>query len=212
MKIFMLSGAGGTGKTTLLKNVCGSFPKSKVVGSLTRQAYAEYVLKNPEFSNEGSALSQSFEARQKFQDFVFEHYLDNVYSLIESSKSEGVTHLMFERSPWDHLAYAKTTLVLARPSSTGVEQALSLMDRFEAKVIYFPYPAPWHGDNSTKDGFRHVDKTKDSAWDDEILKLLLENQTSFSFPYYGTQWFQTIPSFNLAHREAWLSKYMKGNT
>lgn len=201
MKISFLSGAGGTGKTTLLKALCEVTPNLKILHlddlvpesqvvegawylfpSQTRSYYATLGVKN-EIEYSGLALE---EAKRKFQLQIQDLYVRDTLQVIRTLARNG-GNLVSERSLLDHVAYynAEFNKPLKRPQTSGEldEGSDVIMEGFSSistfmkeleghEVRYFRAPYPPPWDlSSGEDGFRRVDMEKNIRWDQGILDI-----------------------------------------
>jgi hypothetical protein len=188
--VIMLTGTGGTGKTTCASFIKDTHSNCFVAPSYTREAYASFGVKS-----EIDTASMDLLTKLKLQQHVYDVYLSNVYlALYKNSKADLV---LFERSPFDHVAYAEQTIKNCKPEFTKLfeegmtsfnvvemlEQANDLIADTSAKLFYFPYPAPWTNESSVDDGFRLVDSEKDSSVDHYIQSSLKASKVPFKTVY-----------------------------
>lgn len=177
MRVLMLAGAGGVGKTTVL-NRMGSlhlfqnveiktvalpnnpiterFPQVKdmhfeTLPSITRDFYASKGL-----STEAQSLAQTEQEQLDFQLAMFDFYLSKNEQVIEEARQRGVDVLITDRAPHDYIAwtvYKAQTLMTLELFEDMVGRANEFAADIEAELIFFPYPQKWSR-NQPSDNFR----------------------------------------------------------
>lgn len=165
-KLVCMTGAGGTGKTTVLKALKSLVPRIEEHGSIVREFYASRGL-----TNEREFHRMTAAERRDFQLDLFDYYVESLESAVKNAKSPVV---VCDRSVFDHYAY---TLYGTREqlNEDGLDRLEWGVARFKAlnpDVYYFPYPAPWSYTLETEDGFRAVEPAKDLIIDAVIFRQL----------------------------------------
>lgn len=189
--VSFVSGAGGTGKTTLMRYLCETRkdlsilhmddlpPSGSIIEghwylfpSQTRRYYEELGT-----ANEVEDFNRGVEARSDFQSRLMNRYLKDLHRMLSLVPENG-GNLLMERSFVDHMAYHANTinsvgdrtawhLCMTAWVPTALNIAMSVIPRlnqFRTKHLHTPYPPFW-GTESGEDGFRHTDESKNTEWD-----------------------------------------------
>lgn len=154
-------GAGGTGKTTLLKEM----EKRIVANGLTVQTFPsivrEYYAAN-NVATEGDYLKLPLGSRTTFQMGLYSFYLDRLEHMVSNCDKD---FLLCDRSVFDHYAYAMyaTKENFTKEYQKFLDIGAMRFVALEPQVLYLPYPTPW--DDQAADGFRARDHGKDTIID-----------------------------------------------
>ena len=193
----MMGGAGSSGKTVLAKALCQSAPEGSIAHapSFTRNGYEEALSIGMRVPNEKAALELSPEDAGKFQSFLFHYYIRRVNTYLQvAAITPGVRVCIFERMPFDHLAYIRSQCMVGNYDWSGMnKQAARLIEKVKPILVYLPDGAPWVKAGMGNDGFRKLDPAKERAFDCDLLAQLC------SLKYKDTVYAQT---YDLTERVA----------
>ena len=188
--ILILTGTGGTGKTTIieqLKNMAKqnefAMDSSTVfIGSPTRSFYEKEGIQN-----EAELESKDDEFKSNFQLNLFNYSIDHYASLYLNSTS---SMLVSDRCPIDMLAYtllrSQATMSAAQYEECmgkliGFFRTISDHNVFLAEL---GYPVPWN----SEDGFRSTgfvkDKVNSLILSDLVVSVLKEDIPNLKYNYY----------------------------
>jgi AAA domain len=170
--LITLSGAGGSGKTSVCEEFVRRVPHAVIIRSVVRAYYADRGLRS-----EADFLKLGPEERKVFQVELLKFYIENMWKQIAAYSGQNKI-LICERSIFDHVGY---TLYGSR-ELIGHKEILLLQQYIESfclmgpHTFYLPYPAPWLKDGGGADGFRAQEYAKDTIVDAVIYRLLSSNR------------------------------------
>ena len=173
-----MTGAGATGKSSVIDELKTLSEKSFFQSSITRGFY-----KSKNIENEIVLQSYTEQEKKQFQFDMLDYYLTYTLEQLSLNKDKDC---FIDRSPIDYLAW---TLYVS-PNLTNVEYSnliksinnffIKCCEIFKTHICEFPYPAPWQTKTThSSDGFRYDPFGKNlvisSIIKDEINKLLTFN-------------------------------------
>ena len=180
MKIMMLSGAGGVGKSSVAKELrtlsTEEFPIETVM-SPSRLTYERLGIEN-----EIEAMELDFETQYGLQEEIFKDYCKTVelschWSVSREKKSPKL--LVIDRSPLDHCVYLMQVLpeLTVIQIETRLQQSRDLFHRItdgtvgiggnEVHLWMFPFPTRW----SVDDNWRYAPGGKNYLWSLALAEL-----------------------------------------
>lgn len=168
-----LCGTGATGKTWLAKRLEFHL-HAKYSASVVRGFYAFKGIKDEKVYQE----TLSPEDKLAFQFELFDYYLQKTEDAIRENKENGNYLTIFDRSPFDHLAYTLYNAGSLMHSDNlkryqeYEQKAYAFLYRNSLALFYMPYPNP--NVEQVEDGFRKVDYTKDTIVDALIALRFLK--------------------------------------
>lgn len=161
MNIMFLQGAGGTGKSSVLKHLQERWPESQdggvyTLSSSTRASYAKLGI-----GSETASLKMDDETRVKLQLQVMEDWATDIkmkVAFIKQSDPNEHALLVVDRGPFDRMAYWLLTMMECNPGSVSnfterMTKMLEWIDTLDVRAVMymeFPYPVSW----PTEDAFR----------------------------------------------------------
>jgi len=170
MNIMFLQGAGGTGKSSVLKHLQDQWPEQSKGGvytlsSSTRASYAKLGI-----GSETASLQMDNETRVKLQLQVMEDWATDItmkVALIKQSDPNEHALLVVDRGPFDRMAYWLLTMMECQPGSVisfseCMDKMMGWLDDLSVRAVMyteFPYPVPW----STQDQFRTTNELQTMA-------------------------------------------------
>ncbi len=170
MNIMFLQGAGGTGKSSVIKHLQSLFADVGnggvyTLSSSTRASYAKLGI-----TSETESLVMDNETRVKLQLQVMEDWANDIAQkaeFIRRTDPNEYSLLVVDRGPFDRMAYWLLTMMECNPGSVAnfterMTKMLEWVDSLDAmSVVYmeFPYPVSW----STQDAFRTTNELQTMA-------------------------------------------------
>lgn len=161
MNIMFLCGAGGTGKSSILREMEALRQKNDkmlvhTLYSSTRTSYAELGI-----SDETSSLDMDDETRIRLQLTIMGNEREAIRNKVKEIKANpgyrGYDLLVVDRGPMDRMAYYLLTMMqcskgACSPFFQMLRRNEQLIKEVTDNVVYvdFLYPVAW----ATKDGFR----------------------------------------------------------
>lgn len=175
--VLTFAGVGGSGKSLVSKELKKFYGDSIACApSFTREGYATARSIGLTVPNEAAALALSAEDAGSFQTFLLENFLAKARNFIKVSRCDPkVKAIVFERSPFDHLAYIRTQVLVGNYHTPTLNKKIeSFQKQVAPHVVYFqpPEQAPWYTAASLTDGFRKVDPKKNYELDVELVSQL----------------------------------------
>jgi predicted ATPase len=156
VKRIALVGAGGVGKTTLLKlfeaRGYAIFP------SVARKFYEMQGIKD-----ETEYMRMEVYDKLDFQ-FAMRQYFKQTY--VDFGAANPGRNIATDRSLFDHLAYGIYGLEGAHSTesiTSVIEECKEFSNFAYTHLVYIPYPQPWMKGISIEDGFRNTDASKNYA-------------------------------------------------
>jgi hypothetical protein len=162
MKLVLLCGAGGTGKSTVTMEL-SKHKDVTVMRSSSRETYLRLGI-----PTETAAFGMSLDTQKMLQDEIMKDHMKKLDETVQSMHSRGVFGhgiLVVDRSPFDHMAYWTRTNALDVNSKVsdfdqGITNVCHFIDNhLKPEVVSFfdfPYPTSW----STDDGMRDQNEIK----------------------------------------------------
>lgn len=158
MKLIMLCGAGGAGKSTAT-NLLATRSDTVVMRSSSRDTY--HRLKIP---TETAAFGMDLDTQKNLQDEIMKDHLFKLENTFKEASQAGADFLVVDRSPFDHLTYWVRTNALDPKSSNSafmenLMRVVATIDRMSPETVGFfdfTYPTPW----PTADGMRDQNQIK----------------------------------------------------
>jgi hypothetical protein len=181
LQVVVLSGAGGVGKTSVVKemeNLCKDKIPFSVTKSTTRASYASMGI-----TDETEALSPevSFPKWEALQNRIFQDYCANLVTCVRNAAFNNEKLLVVDRSPWDHTSYFLQQA--PQLDLRTIEQRLiacqdvfetvltDFGDRVNVTVWSFSYPTSWALDD--KDEWRrHAPAAKNYIWSLSLRQMI----------------------------------------
>jgi hypothetical protein len=159
MNIIFLQGAGGTGKSSVVKELKRMYPSGGVytLSSSTRKTYERLGIQS-----ETDSLVMDDETRVRLQEAVMDDWATDIQiaacQLQDEEKEFGDRLLIVDRGPFDRMAYWLLTMMECNPGSVDnyvskMNKMIAWLDGLEADImlfVEFPYPVAW----PTQDNFR----------------------------------------------------------
>ena len=162
MKLVLLCGAGGTGKSTVTMELA-RHKDVTVMRSSSRDTYLRLGI-----PTETAAFGMSLDTQKMLQEEIMKDHCKKLDETVQSMHSRGVFEngiLVVDRSPFDHMAYWTRTNALdvnskAADFTAGIVNVMHFIEtRLQPSFIGFfdfPYPTQW----STEDGMRDQNEVK----------------------------------------------------
>lgn len=151
-----LAGAGGVGKSTLMRLF--EAEGYALMPSISRQYYAERGLKS-----EQEYLNLSAESKKDFQRGMLNFYMESFDAFRMRHMEENI---IADRTVFDHFAYN----IYSNPGMYTLQEFEDLRatikeyaENVYTHIFYIPYPQPWMHHTSIEDGFRATDPCKNFA-------------------------------------------------
>lgn len=175
--VLTFAGVGGSGKSLVSKELKKFYgDKIACAPSFTREGYATARTVGLSVPNEAAALALSAEDAGTFQTYLLENFLAKARSFIKVSKCDpNVKAIVFERSPFDHLAYIRTQVLVGNYHTPTLNKKIeSFQKQVDPHLVYFQPPehAPWYRQAAIADGFRKIDPRKNYELDVELVSQL----------------------------------------
>lgn len=169
--LITFSGAGATGKTTLVDALAAKFP---VDGCVVHRSIVRRFYKENGIENENAFLLMPAEERRDFQMRLIGYYMTDLENAV---KVGGAPVMICERSIFDHFAYTLygTRELLRAEDMVFLRECIVRFTALRPCTFYLPYPTPW--DSAGADGFRAREVAKDTLVDAMIFKLLSTNRS-----------------------------------
>jgi predicted ATPase len=166
-KRIALIGAGGTGKTSLLKLF--EAHGFKVFPSITRDYYKQQGIKNEiEYMQ-----IQSIPEKIRFQNGMRDYYKSRYGEFLEDNANHDV---VTDRSIFDHMAFGvygmEGHLTLGDIQKLQYSALCYANSGVYTHLVYLPYPQRWMSLKSIEDGFRSVDASKNFCISSLILSTV----------------------------------------
>jgi hypothetical protein len=162
MKLVLLCGAGGTGKSTVTMEL-SKHKDVTVMRSSSRDTYLRLGI-----PTETAAFGMDLNTQKMLQDEIMKDHMKKLDETVQSMRQRNVFDngiLVVDRSPFDHMAYWTRTNALdvnskADDFAEGISKVCHFIDtRLMPEVVGFfdfPYPTRW----STDDGMRDQNEIK----------------------------------------------------
>lgn len=175
--VLTFAGVGGSGKSMVSKELKRFYgERIACAPSFTREGYATARSVGLHVPNEAAALALSAEDAGTFQTYLLENFLAKARNFIKVSKCDPkVKAIVFERSPFDHLAYIRTQVLSGNYHTPTLNKKIeSFQKQVVPHLVYFQPPerAPWYSQAALADGFRKVDPHKNYELDVELVSQL----------------------------------------
>lgn len=187
------SGAGGTGKTTLINEMHRQEPEDTVIyRSVVREFY-----KHNGVVSEADFLSRSESYRYSFQMDLFRHFVKSITEFVCLPENNGKI-ILSERSVYDHMAYTMIGCgkLISKDDIYRLRMGKAEFLKLEPSIHYMRYPAPWSNTAAVEDEFRAVEPAKDTLVDAFIYRNLFG-------PFRSTQMtLDSNPDLSLEDRAA----------
>lgn len=173
--LYCFSGAGATGKTTLVKELLEIAPGTHYHASIVRSYYAANGI-----ADEAAFHKLDMDARARFQIGLLQHYMAELRRCLvwrgNKRESANVVRVVCDRSVFDHAAYmlyGSGELVSLDMWERQIEPIMTQFCQLNPIVFHLPYPTGWPEETAT-DGFRYRMFAKDFIVDSVIQRLLRE--------------------------------------
>jgi predicted ATPase len=152
------TGAGGTGKTSVLDSIVIVLAemgyKVEKFGSVARSFFAENGI-----ATEAAGLDRPEEDRLDFQSRLFDWYCNKLEEASIKAKSTGCDLMFADRSPFDHQAYITYSAPNFRSMSSikeGLDKSVEILTdaRFASEIFLFPSLCNWMKPEVVAEGMR----------------------------------------------------------
>lgn len=168
-KLFIFTGAQGTGKTTILNEVVSEYKDMEVITNVVRNLYNSGDIK---INKKGNGKTQ-----QLIYDTLKLKYIDYLYN---SCYEDFNTGCICDRSLVDVVAYTKYLYEQGKASKKSYEEQLkdlkewAIYHRCGCKHVYIPIEFP-----AKEDGIRDIDEEYRREIDSNIKWLLQECEIDY---------------------------------
>lgn len=154
--IVAFCGAGGTGKTTLMREVVIGLldsPLGKdiiIAPSIVRDFYAK---RGPAYgiATHIDCNKLPVDKQLAFQLELLDAYVENVKRLVRDNPGKKI---FMDRSLYDHVAYLLSQGSATRDTYAHINEQQTAYVKNLSAIIYLDYPTPHTDSGATEDGFR----------------------------------------------------------
>lgn len=173
MKVVMLAGAGGTGKTSLVNRLELLLLDKKVKKfySTTRKTFERLGL-----TTERAGLLKSPEEQIALQGEVFADYYSALFQVVDQAAQEGMNYVLCDRSPFDYNGYVCAAIQTVSQDELDRRDAmlqnllLSISRHHHTEIYLLPHAPPWA--TVVDDGYRFNPPAKNLVWNATIHFLM----------------------------------------